>query len=75
MSPLGAKAAALAAIVILILGTVWFIYHKGESAGSATVSNAVHQETIKQIDTARKSKARTDEQVRNTPYHELVDGL
>jgi hypothetical protein len=52
----------------------WFIYHKGESAGSATVTNAVQRETIKQIDNAKKSKVRTDEKVRNTPYHDLVDG-
>ena len=75
MSPLSARLAAAGAIVVLVLGTVWFIHHKGEVAGSASVTNAVQQETIRQIDNARKSKAETDEKIRNTPYHELVDGL
>lgn len=69
------KLIAIAAIVVLGLGAVAFIYTKGEKAGSASVTNAVQQKTIEEIDKARKSREQTDEKVRHTPYNDLVDGL
>jgi uncharacterized membrane-anchored protein len=65
-------------VVALIAGTLLAvnrIYGKGETAGASSVTNAVQTETIKKLDAARKSKERTDEEVRRTPYDDRVDGL
>ena len=64
--------------VALVAGTALVLrgeFSKGHKAGAAEVTNAVQSETIKTIDAARKSKERTDEEVRRTPYGDRVDQL
>jgi hypothetical protein len=63
------------ALVLAVLAIAGFIYLKGERAGSSGVINAVQSESLKKLDAARKSKERTDEEVRRTPYDDRVDGL
>jgi hypothetical protein len=77
---LGLSRPALIAIAagLLIAATgaaVWFIYHKGETAGAALVTTKVQGETIRTLDAARISKEKTDEEVRRTPYDDRADGL
>ena len=62
-------------LVLAVLAIAGFIYLKGERAGSSGVINAVQSESLKKLDAARKSKERTDEEVRRTPYDDRVDGM
>lgn len=68
--------ALAAGLLIAATGAVvWFIYHKGETAGGAKVTTEVQRETIKTLDAARISKEKTDEEVHRTPYDDRADGL
>ena len=73
------KYGAIAVGVLLLVGGTLFIvnriYSKGETAGASGVTNAVQTETIKKIEDARKSKEKTDEEVRKTPYDDKIEGL
>ncbi len=62
-------------IILVLLGSYFYVYHKGEKSGGATTTNSVQSDAIKKQDAARISKENTDEQVRNTPYDKRVDGL
>jgi hypothetical protein len=68
-------AIAAALLMAATAGGIWFIYRKGESAGSATVTTQVQSETIRTLDAARISRERTDEEVHRTPYDDRADGL
>lgn len=61
--------------VVLTAGGIAYVFHKGESAGSITVTNAVQQKTRETLDRARITKEKADEDVRRTPYSDRVDGL
>jgi len=69
------KLVAAGLIILVLLGLLIYVYNKGEKAGAAGVTNAVQSDTIKKQDAARISKEKTDEEVRNTPYLDRVDGL
>ena len=62
-------------LVVGALLVVNHIYRKGETAGAGKVTGAVQSETIRKLEDARKSKEKTDEDVRRTPYDDRVDGL
>ncbi len=62
MTPLLWKVAGGAAVLLAILAGVWFVYHKGETAGSAAVTNVVQQTTIevqRKMDDAQAHGPRT----------------
>ena len=61
--------------VALTSGGLWWVYHRGETAGSSSVTSAVQEKTIKAGETARIQREKADADVRSVPYRERVDGL
>lgn len=66
--------AALAAVV-LVGGAIFYIYGKGERAGSADVVAKVNAETVRTLDAARRNKERIEDAVRDAPLDSVIDGL
>lgn len=61
--------------VVLAGGAILYVYHRGEAAGSSSVTSAVERKAVETIDKARKTKEQADEDVRRTPYDDRADGL
>ena len=60
--------AALAAAIAIAV-----IYHKGETAGAASITAAVEHTTNVEIEKARKDKEVADEKVRTSPADAVID--
>lgn len=60
---------------VLVVSGIAYIFKKGESEGSATVTKAVQEKTVETLDKARETKEKADADVRATPFSERVDGL
>ncbi len=66
--------AGAALAVLLIGGAVGYIYHKGETSGSAAVTTAVEKATIDATTSARKDKDNADAKVNSMPRDAVIDG-
>ena len=57
---------AVGVAIVVTAGSVWFVYHKGESAGAANVTTQVQQNTIntqRKMDDAQSNSPRTPRDV------------
>jgi len=61
-------AAALAAAIAITV-----IYHKGETAGAASVTTAVEHTANVELEKARKDKDAADEKIRTSPADAVID--
>jgi hypothetical protein len=76
--PLVKYGAIALGILALIVGVVIYldsVRNEGRKAGAADVTTKVQEKALQELDAARKSKEKTDEEVRKTPYDDKLEGL